>query len=102
MFNVVHIGVNFCGKSPFENNAIHKFNNGVDWLFNSNEDKQKDLYGILDYHDDLNTPNFFKMNKVFYDDNNSNPLNYENRHKDDIISYEYYSLLNRMNILKNC
>ena len=42
------------------------------------------------------------MNKVLYDDNNSNPLNYENRHKDDIISYEYYSLLNRMNILKNC
>lgn len=39
------------------------------------------------------------MNKVLYDDNNSNPLNY--RRKDDIINYEYSSLINRINILSD-
>ena len=48
LVNSAHIGVNFCGNSTFDNNAIHKFNNGVDWLFSYNENKQKDLYGILD------------------------------------------------------
>lgn len=41
LVNAVHVGINFYGKSTFESNAIHNFNNSVDWLFSYNENEQK-------------------------------------------------------------
>ena len=96
----IDIGFNFYDKSKFENNAIC---NIVDWIFNFNKIKHKNLVGkkILENgecdEDDLNTCNTFIIDRNLYDDNIDNLLNNEQfDNEDDFISSEYYSLLNRI------
>ena len=68
--NVADVRVNFYDKSKFENNVIHKSKNGVDWVFNVNENKHKNLHCISDDDDyDLTTCDTFTINKILYADN---------------------------------
>lgn len=94
----IDIGFNFYDKSTFEDNAIY---NLVDWIFNVNELKHKNLHQILanddDDQDDLNTCNTFPVNRNLYNDNIDNPLNDEQFDNEyDVVSSEKYSLLDRI------
>ena len=99
LINIADVGVSFYDKSKFENDIIRKSMNGIDWIFNANENKHKNLHCILDddYDDyDRSTCDTFTINKILYAYHNDNALKAEEYTNDDIINSGYYSLINRI------